>query len=423
MPRPWLVLIVLLGGLCSLGCDKTSVPSVPPPAPATPGKPGVPASPGAPASPTYSPTKPPTPVPPSTPLPSAPVNGPRWACDQTVLDFGAVWEGATVERKFEFRNPGTATLRIEKPKAHCSCSTTEGWTREVPPGGTGVIPFVLQTANKPHGPLKEYLTIETNDPATRSIQIWLTGDIKTVCSEEVIYDAVYEQKKAAGRKVEEVTKTKASFGKIKAGDRLHRVIRLRNTIEQPLVLQLLPSAPNPRFRVDFKEITPGQEFELTIIGEPPFPVGDSSMPIRFKTNIPERPLYDKLTAWATVPPRVEVTPQMIVYNLKEASSRTRPIKLINTGTTPVNVLAISTSELRYSIRLRPPDPATPEETVVDVVLPGEGYVVPEQGELIEIRTDDPEWPLIRVPVQPAMQSPLARPPDSPPTMYPVPLTP
>lgn len=406
MRHSWMI-ATLLGGLLLLACDKSSPPPAAPLGAAPPSTPAGPVTPAGPATPTaVSPTK--------------PAAGPRWVCEQPTLDFGTVWEGVTVERRFIFRNDGDSRLTIEEPKPHCSCSTTPDWTKEVPPGGTGVIPFVLKTANKPHGPLKEYLTIETNDPANRSLQIWLTGNIKAVCTEHVVYDAIQEQKKAAG--VKTTNPTKASFGTIQATDRLHRVIRLRNPNEQPLTLQLQPAPPNPQFRVEFKEITPGQEFELTIFGEPPFPLGSSSMPIQFKTNIPEHPWYT-LTAWARVPPRVEIIPKVIIYGQKKASTKARTIRITHNGETPIKVLAISTSEPRYIIRLRPFDPASPGETVIDVTIPGDGYEVPPQGELIEIRTNDPEFGVIQIPVNSAESPPMARPSDTSPRMYPVQLTP
>ena len=90
----------------------------------------------------------------------------------------------------------------------------------------------------------------------------------------------------------------------------------------------------------------------------------------------------------------------------------------------MNVTAISTSEPRYDIKLLPRDPAKPEDQVIDIALPGgSNYRPPAYGEVIEIKTNDREVPLIRIQVLPSLPSatkPIApRPPDKPLQMYPV----
>ena len=421
MLRRSAALVGIFCWLLSQGCEKA--PPAPSPTPgakpaANAAKPVTHQSPAAqPASPSGQPA---TPTPPSAPNPSAAAPGPRWVCDPSVIDFGEVWAGETVQRSFTFRNTGTEVLRIEEPKAQCSCSSADNWTREVPPGGTGVIPFVLKTVNKPHGPLNEYLTIETNDPTNRTTNLWLKGFCKDVCEVTVVYDAIHERDAAAGKPVMPVEKTKGSFGKITANDRLHRILKLRRTNPEPLALTMQPLPANARFQVQFRETIPGDEYELTIIGEPPFAVGEWNMPIQFTTNIPKRPAY-LLYVYAQVPPRLEAIPQKIVYEPKKYAGRERPIKILNHGTTPVQILTAATSEPRYQITRLPPNPAAPEEIGVNVSIPAEGYVVPPYGEMIELTTNDPELPVIRVPVLPTLGPATPRPADRPLQLYPVPL--
>ncbi len=398
------------------GCDKSATPQAP-------GTGGVPPGAAAPsASPTAQPPQPPSPAP-NAVAPSR--DGPRWQCDPSTIDFGEVWVGAVIERNFEFRNAGTETLLIDKPKPHCSCSSSPNYTAEVPPGGSGIIPFILKTDNKPNGPLNEYLTIETNDPTNKSTKVWLKGVVRTVLDAVVTYDLRYEQQKAAGLDVEFPAQHKAFFDKVDPNERQHRVIKLQNTSGQPLSLTLMPVRAGSVFQAELKETVPGEEFELTVTAEPPIEVGRWATPIRFKTNVPQQPIYD-LTAYLYVAPRVELIPPKIVIDQQLFLQRSRKITITNYGTTPVEVTAIATSEPQYKISLLPRDPEEPQKQVINIDLPmidGKPYTPPDYGELIEIKTNDAEFPVFRVPVQPRTGSQNApRPPDKPLQLHPVQLS-
>lgn len=349
-------------------------------------------------------------------------DGPRWSCKESIIDFGSVWEGETVERSFKFHNLGLAPLKIEKPKAHCSCSSSDNYTKEVLPGGIGYIPFVLRTANKPFGKLTEYLDIQTNDPTMPKTRVWLKGMILKVCELEVVYDASHERAKAAGGKKPLNKKAKASFGRIKADDQLHRVIRLHNTSGAPLELTMVPMRTGSQFLVEFKEIEPGQEFELTVRGVSPFRVGYNTAQIVFQTNVPDRPVL-KVQAYAHVPPRIEVVPQKIVINRDNPQNRPRSIRIKNHGTTPIRITSLAASDPRYKLELISPDPDNPSGHRVNVYFPGTTYRPPTYAEVIRIGTDDPEMPLIELRVLPFIRKPATpRPPDKPLELYPTPLS-
>lgn len=352
--------------------------------------------------------------------------GPRWVCQQPTIDFGEVWAGETVTREFTFRNVGTGLLEISRIKAHCSCSASDDYTKTVAPGGSGVIPFVLKTTNKPFGPLREYLTVETNDPKTTGTKIWLKGAIRTVVHPEVTFDALGERDRMAGKRAKPLRSGKAvlAFGKIETGDRLHRVVRLRNTSGQhPLTLSLQPIPANSLFQVEFTETTPGEEFELVVTADPPIPTGRPRTRLWFKTNVPGHAEY-QLWASAYVPPRVEVSPpERMLLNPKYAGPE-RTIRIINNGTTPVAVTSIACSDPAYRFILQPPDPKSPNTQAIKVLFPGgKSYVPPAYGELIEIGTNDWEKPVIRIPVLPYSREAVPpRPADKPLVMHPVPIS-
>lgn len=343
-----------------------------------------------------------------------PKSGPAWQCTTTLHDFGEVWAGATIEHRFEFQNVGTAPLIIPKPKAHCSCSSAPDWSSEVAPGQTGIIPFSLKTQNK-FGPVQEYLDIETNDPLVPKTRVWMQGTVKTVCQCEVIEDA----EAPAPEQLEAVKNRKGYFDKIKATDRLHRVVRMRNTSGAPLTLEMMPPAAVARqFKFDFKVVEPGQVFDLTIDGEPPFPVGRSGTSLIFRTNIPERRNYI-LPVVATVPERIEIIPNKIVADETSWQVKRRLIRINNNGSTPIKVTALAVSDPLYKIKLLEPDPKQPAQIQVEVLLPEGDYRPPPYGEVVRIETTDAEKAVIELMVLPSLTKPAApRPADKPLTLHP-----
>jgi hypothetical protein len=350
-------------------------------------------------------------------------NGPRWVCDQPVIDYGKVWVDTVVQQTFTFRNAGNQVLTLGKPLARCSCSSATDYPKEVPPGGTGKITYMLKTERKPYGPCVEYITVPTNDPVNPKPQITLQGFIFTAIDPVVVYDAVYERAKIAGKLPlpEEPTKQGALFGRVKSDDRLERVIKLNNTSGRPLTLTMQPVSPGVPFQIELQQPAPDQEYQLVVKMDPPIRVGQWYTVVNLQTNIPEQPVYQVYVA-AEVPPRVEIVPPgKIVIDQDMYPQKERRITISNHGTTPVNVLAISTSEPRYGIQLLPRDPAKPEDQVINIALPGgSSYRPPPYGEMIEIKTNDAEVPLIQMQILPSLSTPVApRPADKPLQMYPV----
>jgi len=342
-----------------------------------------------------------------------PKTGPGWQCLSAVHDFGEIWEGKVVRHRFEFQNVGTASLVIPKPKAHCSCSSAEDWSKEVAPGQTGYIPFTLKTRNK-FGTVQEYLDIKTNDPSVPATRVWMKGVVKTVCQSEVIEDA----KATTPALLKAVKKRKGYFDKIKTDDRLHRVVRLRNTSGSPLTLEMVPPrVAGAQFKFDFRVVEPGEVFDVTIDGEPPFPIGRHGTTLRFKTNVAERPYYS-LPVVATVPERIEVVPSKIVVDERSSKTKRRHIRIINNGKTPIKVTGLAVSDPAYKVTILGPNPKRPKEIRIQVLLPDGDYRPPPYGEVVRIETSDPEKPVIERMVLPHLRDPATpRPADKPLEMH------
>ena len=317
-------------------------------------------------------------------------------------------------KPFEFKNVGTETLKILEAKPRCICSVAENYTREVPPGQSGVIPFKLNTTAK-HGRVDESLTIKTNDPNTPDMVLRLAGLVKTVCRVEVLHDDAVRDNSP---EFVNMRASSAIFGRVEANQKLGRILRMVNTTGAPLSLELSTITPeDSHFRAHLKETKPGQEYELSVHGDPPFAIGHNSATIVFTTNISDFPLY-QLAVSAYVAPRVEIIPQKIVIDPDYPFIATRFVRINNNGDTPLEITGFSATEPSFNLSMMPNSASAPKVRAVQVIIPLD-YHPPPYGEIVRINTTDKEHAQIDIPVLPDMNKEATpRPADKPMKFYP-----
>lgn len=422
LTRQWITTLFTLCVLVASGCDNTPArDSSPPSDEATKASSAAAKQPAdADKSPSTN-AKPATPPQNSSKTPATPsvenkVQGPSWeALEPSVYDFGLIWVDTTVTHDFRFKNVGTEPLMIvSPPKGHCSCSSAGNYTKVVQPGEEGVIPYILTTKNT-EGDVARDLKVTFNDPLKPEWTLYMKGKVKHVCSIDIVADGRIDPDDAAG--LQAIRTRKANFEDITAKETLFRVLRLENTSgHSPLELRMLPM-PGSRFEATLREVSPGQTFELTIVGSPPWRTGYNKGLIGFETNVPDQPTWT-VPIYARLPERIEVSPPKIVANMTNAPAKTRTITIKNHGDTPVQVTSIACSTEAYRLTLMPPDPAHPNDSVIEVILPAGDYEPPSYGEVIHIETTDAEKALIEVMVLPGFGGATPRPADKPLEFFP-----
>lgn len=356
-----------------------------------------------------APAAPPPPKP-GGPAPVASPEGASWSLDSASHDFGTTWAGTMMTHTFIVTNKGNDVLKILEAKPRCACSVSEDYTREIPPGGQGNIPFKLNTALK-SGQVSESLVIKTSDPVQPYMTIEMRGFVKTICKLEVIDDSVA---KPGTTEFANIRNTAANFGRVKTDQKVWRKIRMENTSGQPLDLKLQGiNQPTPRFKAELKEIKPRELFELSVTGEPPFPSGYTNGMISFTTGIAEQSEF-QVGIYAYVPPRIEVMPPRMVVNPKYPIQTMRSLKVNNNGDRHFEISSISCSNPDFVLILRAPLPGTPKTREIQVKLPLGQYQPPRYGDIIRIETTDPEQPVIDVYVLPELNmEPEPRPEGQP----------
>lgn len=91
-------------------------------------------------------------------------------------DFGEIMQGDKVEYVFKFTNTGNAPLIISNARASCGCTVPE-WPKEpIPPGDTGEIDVVFNSAGK-SGRQTKSIRISTNIGDQPEV-VYLKGNVK-----------------------------------------------------------------------------------------------------------------------------------------------------------------------------------------------------------------------------------------------------
>lgn len=92
-------------------------------------------------------------------------------------DFGTVFEGDVVTRKFYFTNTGTAPILILNATSTCGCTIPEWPKTPVPPDSTSFINVKFNTLHKPGAQSKEVTIFANTLPNTSKIT--LKGKVDT----------------------------------------------------------------------------------------------------------------------------------------------------------------------------------------------------------------------------------------------------
>jgi hypothetical protein len=109
-------------------------------------------------------------------LAAAAQSAPKIVCAEPLHEFGTVDGSQPATHTFTIRNEGDADLVIKKIHAPCGCTTFRLDNKTLAPGASLEIPVTLSLAGR-KGPQQKSLYLETNDPATPTLQLTMRGHV------------------------------------------------------------------------------------------------------------------------------------------------------------------------------------------------------------------------------------------------------
>jgi len=109
-----------------------------------------------------------------------------------IYDFGSTNEGIAVAHTFVIENAGNAVLEIAGVRASCGCTTTTLETYAIAPGESVDLDVLVNTASF-SGTISKTITIASNDPATPSLSLRVTGQVLAISPHQIpVSDAQYD---------------------------------------------------------------------------------------------------------------------------------------------------------------------------------------------------------------------------------------
>ena len=201
----------------------------------------------------------------------------------------------------------------------------------------------------------------------------------------------------------EIAPTMGMFGRVVESSTtpLERTIKVTNKTEKPIEISMPPSLADKKFKYELKTIKAGQEWDLVIKLEPPFPKETLNEVINLTSNV-EKQKTIEIRSNAQIAPRLELQPSLLdIGAVQPDQPFVGSIFVINNGDKPVKALEVKADAPEIKLTL---NEVTPTKSFsVKVEIPA-GYKPPEAGNKITIKTDDTEKPLLEVPVK-AVQRP------------------
>lgn len=106
---------------------------------------------------------------------------PAIAFEETVYDFGEVYEDEKITHTYVFTNNGSGALQILNTKTSCGCTAAIGTKDLIPPGGSSQIE-VTYSVGKGKGEKSRTVTVSSNDPVNPQVQLTIKGSVRGVYS-------------------------------------------------------------------------------------------------------------------------------------------------------------------------------------------------------------------------------------------------
>jgi len=180
--------------------------------------------------------------------------------ENTIFDFGEVYEGSDINYTYIFKNTGTKPVTIRHVQPSCVCLTILGWDNTVEPGETGEIPVTFKTPNL-NGDIIKYINVKTGilKEEHQSIKLIFKGrvviPIEIVPKNPWLGDVTHETRYLSG-----------SF-------------KIKNNLDTPLrILKVTP--PDNKTQYKLTTIEENKQYSLDYIMYPPFE-GDKTVEKKF----------------------------------------------------------------------------------------------------------------------------------------------
>lgn len=306
------------------------------------------------------------------PVPVEPEAQPDIHFEELTHDFGEIGQGIQVTHVFKFKNVGDTDLHVEKTKTSCGCAAALLSAKVIAPGNTGEVKVTFSSGNF-SGQQSKSVYVDSDDPDEAKVTLQITATVKPPVT---------------------LNPDRLIFGKVKIGEKVSKEVEIISEGEKALEIQKVEVEVD-YIQTEILERNPkGGKIKVTLGANTP--VGAVEKDINIFTNHPQKPVTE-LHVSARVQGRIQLSPEYLhlgqIYR-GEPITREAIIHKLDESGPPLEVSAKSNLDFlqvklttveqgkRYKLNfsLSPDFPS--------------GRIKAE----IEIKTNDPDQPVINLPV-------------------------
>jgi copper(I)-binding protein len=326
----------------------------------------------------------PTSAPPATVTTSTNAVGPKIQFATPVCDFGRVRSGEPIKYTFVFTNIGDRLLILNSVQPQCGCTTAGEWTKQVEPGNTGSIPIQVNTYGY-NGPVIKQVTVTCNVTNQPTLFLQLKG---------TLYKPI------------DITPPMAVIGIPPDSESGSVLVTITNNTEEPLMLSS-PESNNRLFSAQLATNTPGKGFELRISVAPPLPTGSIQAQINLRTGW-TNPAVLTVPVVVSVQPAVMVIPSYVTLPAGPlGAALTNSVAIENRSTNALRLSDATVNVPGVEAQIREMRPGMSFTAML--AFPQGFQVPPGQQVELSVKSSNPKYPVLKVPVmqlpRPAMALP------------------
>jgi uncharacterized protein DUF1573 len=289
-------------------------------------------------------------------------------------DGGRVEEGMPVRVYFKIANRGSADLEIQQVKPDCGCSVAH-WEKLIKPGGTGTIEVEVHT-DYFRGSITKHLTVLSNDPLQPELRLAVTAQITPLV---------------------EITPGTAALLGVDDAPATQEFTLQRTGGSAMKIVEVIPNAPYLQ-----TEVTPlpGQgHYRLKLTATMDTPPGRNVVPVVVKTDLPKS---NMLTLVVTVDRGIVTVPPMVFFGIvpKQLKTPTSAAVTVSRRSGSFHVKELSVDDPKLEAKLEPLRDGA--EYRITVTYRG-GWEEGFARKTLTLTTDDPNQPVLKIPVQAVVQ--------------------
>jgi hypothetical protein len=306
-----------------------------------------------------------------TPEPSA---RPAIEVREPTHDAGIIEEGTAIKLQFTVANKGSADLELKRVKPDCGCSVAR-WEKVISPGKEGTIDAEVHTEFF-RGKVTKGFTVFSNDPVTPEMRLSVTAQVKPLVN---------------------VTPGRAALLAVE-----DEPVSMEFTVERNggHAMKIVDIVPNAAYLKGEWTALPGEgRYTVKVTATAETPQGRNVVPFVVKTDLPKAGMISLVL---TVDRGIISVPPMLFYGLvpKEMNEPRQAAVTISRQKGGFHVKEATVDDPKLQAKL---------ETVRDggeyriTVVYGGGWEPGIVRKTLTITTDDPQQPVITIPIQAVVQ--------------------